>query len=164
MSRSEWEEKRVHDICRERALHRQKKWESISFTQRRLHSKVLQRSLICRLIKPSTSKLKTIVFERTFKTTLCRGILPVSGIRHQNTSDVIFCITTRPKLLINDCVNMVKDKWRNSYCPFWFSIVCSWCAFMLSFQGASVLNIITDLYLSTSTISSNSSVNTIKHN
>ena len=41
---------------------------------------------------------ETNVFERTFER-------PVDGI-HQNTSYSIFCITTRPKLLINDCVKI----------------------------------------------------------
>ena len=48
---------------------------------------------------------ETNVFERTFETferTLCDGTYQVSGI-HQNTSCFIFCTTTRPKLLINDC-------------------------------------------------------------
>ena len=45
---------------------------------------------------------ETNVFERTFERTLCHGTYPVSGI-HQSTSYFIFCITTRPKLLINDC-------------------------------------------------------------
>ena len=45
---------------------------------------------------------ETNVFERTFERTLCHGTYPVSGI-HQNTSYFIFCTTTRPKLLINDC-------------------------------------------------------------
>ena len=42
------------------------------------------------------------VFERTFERSLCHGTYPVNGI-HQNTSYFIFCTTTRPKLLINDC-------------------------------------------------------------
>ena len=46
---------------------------------------------------------ETNVFERTFERTLCDGTYQVSGI-HQNTSYFIFCTTTRPKLLINDCV------------------------------------------------------------
>ena len=45
---------------------------------------------------------ETNVLERTFERTLCHGTYPVSGI-HQNTSYFIFCTTTRPKLLINDC-------------------------------------------------------------
>ena len=48
---------------------------------------------------------ETNVFERTFETferTLSDGTYQVSGI-HQNTSCFIFCTTTRPKLLINDC-------------------------------------------------------------
>ena len=46
--------------------------------------------------------VETNVFERTFERTLCNGTYQVSGI-HQNTSCFIFCTTTRPKLLINDC-------------------------------------------------------------
>ena len=38
--------------------------------------------------------------------TLCHGTLQVSGI-HQNTSCVICCVTTRPKLVINV---LCKDK------------------------------------------------------
>ena len=38
----------------------------------------------------------------SFERTLCHETYPVSGI-HQNTSYLIFCTTTRPKLLINDC-------------------------------------------------------------
>ena len=104
---------------------------------------------------------ETNVFERTFERTLCDGTYQVSGI-HQNTSCFVFCTTTRPKLLINDCGKRNKET-AISYCPFLFSIVCSWYAFMLEFQDTSVL-IITDLYLSASTISYNSSVNTIKCN
>ena len=81
----------------------------------------------------------TIVFERTFERTLCHGTLQVSGI-HQNTSYVICCITTRLKLLINDC-EKINELQRNSHCPFLFSILCSWYTFMLSFQDASALSI-----------------------
>ena len=45
---------------------------------------------------------ETNVFERAFERTLCDGTYQVSGI-HQNTSCFVFCTTTRPKLLINDC-------------------------------------------------------------
>ena len=43
--------------------------------------------------------------EMIFERTLCPGTLQVSGIQ-QNTSFFVFCITTRPKLLINDCVKI----------------------------------------------------------
>ena len=79
--------------------------------------------------------------DNTFERTLCHGTLQVSSI-HQNTSYVICCITTRPKLLINDCVKINEFR-MNSYCPllFIFSILCSWYNFMLSFQDASALSI-----------------------
>ena len=57
-----------------------------------------------------------------------------------NTSYVICCITTHPKLLINDCVK-INELRMNSYCPFLFSILCSWYNFMVSFQDASALSI-----------------------
>ena len=41
--------------------------------------------------------------DNTFERTMCHGTIQVSSI-HQNMSYVICCITTRPKLLINDCV------------------------------------------------------------
>ena len=75
----------------------------------------------------------------TFERTLGHGTLQVSGI-YQNTCYVICCITTRPKLLINDCVKM-KELRTNSYCPLLFSILCSWYNFMVSFQDASALSI-----------------------
>ena len=77
--------------------------------------------------------------DNTLEGTLCHGTLPVSGI-HQNTSYVICCITTRPKLLINDCVK-ISELRMNSYRPSLFSILCSWYNFMLSFQDASALSI-----------------------
>ena len=77
--------------------------------------------------------------DNIFERTLCHGTLQVSSI-HQNRSYVICCITTRPKLLINDCVK-INELRMNSYCPFLFSILCSWCNFMLSFQDASALSI-----------------------
>ena len=77
--------------------------------------------------------------DNTFERTLCHGTLQVSGI-HQNTSYVICCITPRPKLLINDSVK-INELRMNSYCPFLFSILCSWYNFMLSFQDASALSI-----------------------
>ena len=64
-----------------------------------------------------------------------------------------------PKLLINDCGK--RNKGTAIVHSYFQSIVCSWYAFMLEFKGALVL-IITDLHLSASTISYNSSVNTIK--
>ena len=70
--------------------------------------------------------------DNTFERTLCYGTLQVSGIP-QNTSYVIRCITTRPKLC--------KELRMNSYCPFLFSILCSWYSFMLSFQDASALSV-----------------------
>ena len=48
---------------------------------------------------------KTIDSESIFERTLCHGTLPVSSI-HQNTPFFIFCITTRPKLLTNDCAKI----------------------------------------------------------
>ena len=81
----------------------------------------------------------TIVFERTFERTLCYGTLQVSAI-HQNTSYIICCITTRFKLLINDCVEINQMR-RNSYCPFLFSILCSWYTFMPPFQDGLALSI-----------------------
>ena len=77
--------------------------------------------------------------DNSFERTLCHGTLPVSGIHH-NTSYVICCITTRPKLLINDCVK-INELRMNSYCPFLFSILCSWYNFMVSFHDASALSI-----------------------
>ena len=77
--------------------------------------------------------------DNIFQRTLCHGTLQVSSI-HQNRSYVICCITTRPKLLINDCVR-INELRMNSYYPFLFSILCSWCNFMLSFQDASALSI-----------------------
>ena len=58
---------------------------------------------------------------------------------HQNTSYIICCITTRFKLLINDCVKINQMR-RNSYCPILFSILCSWYTFMLSFQDGLALS------------------------
>ena len=77
--------------------------------------------------------------DNTFERTLCHWTLQVSSI-HQNTSYVICGITTRPKLLINDCVK-INELRINSYCQFLFSILCSWYNFMLSFQDASALSI-----------------------
>ena len=77
--------------------------------------------------------------DNTLERTLCHGTLQVSSI-HQNTSYVICCITTRPKLLINNCVK-INELQMISYCPFLFSILCNWYNFMLSFQGASALSI-----------------------
>ena len=77
--------------------------------------------------------------DNTFERTLCHGTLQVSSI-HQNTSYVICCITTRPKLLINNCVK-INELRMNSYWPFLFCILCSWYNFMLSFQDASALSI-----------------------
>ena len=58
---------------------------------------------------------ETNAFERTFERTLCDGTAvsvsvwyQVSGI-HQNTSCFVFCTTTRPKLLINDCGKRNKE-------------------------------------------------------
>ena len=77
--------------------------------------------------------------DNIFERTLCHGTIQVSSI-HENTSYVICCITTRPKLLINDCVK-INELRMNSYCPCLFSILCSWYNFMLSFQDASALTI-----------------------
>ena len=53
--------------------------------------------------------------------TLCLGTLQISGI-NQNTSYIICCITTRFKLLINDCVKIIKysegTAIAHSYFPF----------------------------------------------
>ena len=77
--------------------------------------------------------------DNTFERALCHGTLQVSSI-NQNTSYVICCITTRPKLLINNCVK-INELRMKSYCPFLFSILYSWYNFMLSFQDASALSI-----------------------
>ena len=77
--------------------------------------------------------------DNTFERTLCHKTLQVSSF-HQNTSYVMCFITTRPKLLINDCVK-INELRLNSYRPFLFSILCSWYNFMLSFQDASALSI-----------------------
>ena len=63
----------------------------------------------------------------------------ITGMQY-SPEQVICCITTRPKLLINDCVK-INELRMNSYCPFLFSILCSWYNFMLSFQDASALSI-----------------------
>ena len=44
---------------------------------------------------------ETNVFERTFERTLCHGTY--TGQRYSPEHVFIFCTTTRPKLLINDC-------------------------------------------------------------
>ena len=80
----------------------------------------------------SSDGRKQYSVDTTFERILRHGTLQVSSI-HQNTSYFISCITTRPKLLINDCVK-INELRMNSYCPFLFSILCSWYTFMLSFE------------------------------
>ena len=60
-----------------------------------------------------------MVENNCLRRTLCHGTLQVSGI-HQNKSRFIFHITTRPKLLVNDCVKINKGTAiDHSYFPFY---------------------------------------------